>query len=318
MLNAEEIALTILDQEGGGLFAEIHKVISCLIHYEKQLVSVSVDWTNEFFPYKKTANENGWDLYFEPIKAPVSRSTAKDPEAICVDSTSVHHELHDQCCTAPWIAYDQHLPYRKFVHEKLMRYLHLKPDITEKCESYYQTSMKGYRCIGVHARIARAHAWLVPGHRLPGFEDYFKEIDKILKKNPDIPTKIFVASDSHMGIEKFKARYGDMVIYIDAHRSQEEQDPCTMYTNGKFLKEHKDIWHKTKQGYFGGMTALLDCLLLSKCEYLIFTTSNLAFFASYYNPLIKGIYLPKGVPLKECVMKKRPDFKIINPFIYPQ
>lgn len=310
------IDLTIGIQEGGGFFAELHKVMQCLIYYEKDLSQVHVDWSDEFFPYKDGAHENGWNLFFEPIQLSQKRFQSEDTKKIIENSTANHHELHDQCCTAPWIAYDQYLPYRKFVHEKLTRYIRLKPEIQAQWDEFYTANMKGYTCIGVHARIARQHAWLVPGKRLPQVADYCKEIDRLIRQHRGEPVKLFVASDSHQAIQQFKERYKEKIVCIEAFRSDKDQDPCIMYTSGEYLKKNKDVWHEKKHQYFGGLTTLLDCLLLSKCDYMIHTTSNLAFFAAYYNPEVKSIYLPKGVPLKQCAMKDNP--RIVNPLLNPE
>ncbi len=314
---AQPIDLIVAPQEGGGFFAELHKVIQCLIHYEKDLIRAHVDWTDEFFPYKDGADENGWDLFFEPIPIAHKTTLAADVQKVISNSTAEFHELHDQECTSPWIAYDQFLPYRKYVNEIITKYIHLKPAVQQEWDAFYTAHMKGYTCIGVHARIARQHAWLVPGKRLPSLEDYYNEIDSLLKKHRGAKIKIFVASDSHQAIKQFKERYGDQILHIEAYRSQEDRDPCIMYTSGKYYKTHKDAWHADKHRYFGGLTTMLDCLLLSKCEYVIHTTSNLAFFSTYYNPEIKSIYLPKGVPLKDCKMKKNPSVPIVNPVLNP-
>ena len=311
---SKPIDLTVQIQEGGGFFAELHKVMQCLIHYE-DLAQVYVDWTDEFFPYKDGADENGWDLFFEPIQLSSKRSHSEKAQKIIVNSTAQHHELHDQCCTAPWVAYDKYLPYRRLIHEKLTKYIRLKPAIQNEWDAFYDAQMKGYKCIGVHARIARQHAWLVPGKRLPQLNDYFQEVDYLLAKHVGEKIKVFVASDSHQAVKKFKEKYGNQVIFIEAFRSDADRDPCIMYTSGSYYKTHKDAWHEQKHRYFGGLTTLLDCLLLSKCNYLIHTTSNLAFFATYYNPEIKSIYLPKGVPLKQCAMKGNPN--IVNPQLNP-
>ncbi len=309
------VDLEIKIQIGAGFFAELHKVVQTIIHYEERgFAAIDVDWRDEFFPYKDDPHENGWDVFFEPIELKPLAATAQ-PEKITIASTADFHEMHDQVCTAPWIAYKQYLPYRAFILEKLNQYAKIKKSITQLSDNFYLEYMQHKKCIGVHARIARAHAWLVPGRRLPSLEDYYREVDKLLEKYSGQDIMIFVASDSHQAIGKFKLRYGEKVKYIEAHRSPEEQDPCTMYTKGKFMMEHKDIWHKEKHGYFGGLTTFLDCLLLSRCDYIIHTTSNLAFFATYYNPEIQSIYLPKGVPFKHCRFKDDPAIhnKLLNP-----
>ncbi len=310
------INLTITTHIGAGFFAELHKVVQTIIHFENRgIKQVHVDWTDEFFPYKDGAHENGWDLYFEPI--PTKDAFRHTPaESITIASTADFHELHDQVCTAPWVAYKQYLPYRKFVRETLDRYIKIQQPILDTANNFYETKLRNKICIGVHARIARAHAWLVPGKILPTLESYFAQVDKLLEKHDGQDVIIFVASDSHQAIGQFKDRYGDQVAHIDAFRSAQDQDPCIMYTKGAYMKEHPDVWHKEKHKYYGGLTTLLDCLLLAKCDYLIHTTSNLAFFACYFNPELQSIYLPKGVPLKKCRYAENPN--IINDFLNPE
>ncbi len=170
-------------------------------------------------------------------------------------------------------------------------------------------------CIGVHARIAKQHRSLIPGKKIPKFEDYFEEVDSLLEKHQHDQVVIFVASDSHIGIKAFKDKYKDKVIHINAYRSPENNDPCLMYTSGEQLKQNKELWHRIKHKTFGGLSTLLDCLILSKCNYMIHTTSNLAFFATYFNPDIETVYLPKNVQYEECRYNGDPEIK--NPYLNP-
>lgn len=309
------VDLTITTQEGGGLFAELHKIVQTIIHFEERgFDRIHIDWTDEFFPYKDDAHENGWNLFFEPI--PTNKvSTNAETEKMIVESTSVYHELHDQVCTAPWVAYKKYLPYRQFVYEILNKYIKIKPHITDITNDFYENKMRGKLCIGVHARIARAHAWLVPGKKLPTLDDYFAEIDKLIAQHDGQEIVIFVASDSHHAVKQFKERYGTKAVHIDAHRSEFDNDPCIMYTQGEFMKKHPEVWHQKKHGYFGGFSTIQDCLLLAKCDYLIHTTSNLAFFSCYFNPELESIYLPKAIPFKHCRYRNNKEIqnKLLNP-----
>lgn len=314
LFKSNPVDLTIKMHAGAGFFAELHKVMLALIHYEERgLAHVHVDWTDEFFPYKDGAKENGWDLFFEPIPTiPIGSNTQIDQITI---ESGITHELHDQVCTAPWVAYKKYLPYRQFVQETMNKYIKIKPHILFKRDQFYEQHMQDKICIGVHARIARAHAWLTPGRKLPTLDDYFAEIDTLLEKHADQDVIIFVASDSHDAVDQFKKRYDKQAIYIDAYRAYDDRDPCIMYTMGEYMRNNPDVWHRQKHKYAGGESTMLDCLLLAKCDYLIFTTSNLAFFSCYYNPDIEAIYLPKAVPFKRCRYKDDPEIKnkTLNP-----
>jgi len=314
LFKSNPVSLTVKMHEGAGFFAEMHKLMLALIHYEERgFARVYVDWTDEFFPYKDDAHENGWDLFFEPIPAdPISKNTPVDEITI---NSGITHELHDQVCTAPWVAYKKYLPYRQFVHEKMNKYIKIKPHILLKRDQFYEQHMQDKICIGVHARIARAHAWLMPGKKLPTLDEYFAEVDALLEKHADQEVIIFVASDSHDAVDEFRKRYKETAIYIDAHRANADRDPCIMYTMGEYMRNNPEVWHKQKHKYSGGESTMLDCLLLAKCDYFIHTTSNLAFFSCYYNPDIEAIYLPKAVPFKQCRYKDDPQVmnKALNP-----
>lgn len=300
-----------------GFFYELLQIMESLIHYEHEgLASVHIDWTHEFFPYKDSPHENGWDLYFEPIYISAPNNI---PTSLCqVQVSDRYHELHTNECVAPWILYDQYLPYRSFVNQKLTQYIHIKKHIQERVESFFNTHIKGFFCIGVHVRFSSAHHREVPGGHLPTLEEYFKEVDTIIRSNPEKNIKIYVASDSHYAINKFKERYPRNLLYIEAFRAQKSEEPHLLDQNGaasaKYWMDHPDEWHLKKPGYYGGLTSLLDCLLLARCDYLIHTVSNLSTFVCFFNPTIKSVYLPRNTPYKACFLTNGP---IKNQFLNP-
>ncbi|HRN78496.1 MAG TPA: nodulation protein NodZ [Candidatus Dependentiae bacterium] len=302
----------ILTHLGAGFFAEFGKVISSLIHYELDGIrSMYVDWTDQFFPFKDKPYENGWDLYFEPVI--IEESIDPSEPVYEVGNCSVH-ELHDQLCVAQWIRYDDYLPYRLFVHEKINQHIHIKKHISDEVDSFYKKYMQDNVCIGVHVRYAKAHVNETPnGH--PSLDTYCKEVNDLLKRHSADKVKIFLASDSHVVINHFKRLYKEKLIYIDTYRATAKEDPGLIYENSNYWITHPDHWHKAKPGYQGGLGALMDCLLLAKCDYLIHITSNVSTYVCFFNPYIKSIYLPRKVPFKHC--RYRGDKSIRNKFLNP-
>lgn len=312
------VDITVQSAEGAGFFAELHKVMQNIMYWEKEgIVRVQPLWNDVFFPYKNSdsPDENGWDLFFEPIKAPCTKGDELEEIKKIYDVSGGHHEMHDQICAVPWIKYDQYLPYRQYVHEKLKKYVQIKPHILDQMDAFYDKHLKGHVCIGVHARMARAHRGLIPGYRSPTLEEYYDEVERLIKEHSGKPIKIFVASDNHDAVGAFKERFGDRVTYISAFRVWNGDDPCFIYTKGGYLRNNLDVWHKIKQKSFGGVTTLLDCLLLSRCDYLVHTTSNLAFFATYFNPEIKATFLPRNAPMVDCRFKQKDSIR--NPLLNP-
>lgn len=298
---------------GAGFFCELRKVIENIIHFEPDGIrSFYVDWTNEFFPFKNKPYENGWDLYFEPIVFDTSSINKNEP-CRTVGNCGVH-ELHDQICVAQWLRYDDYLPHRLYVNGIIKKYIVIKQHIKDYVESFYEQYMKGYVCIGVHVRYASIHACETPqGH--PSLDVYCAEINKLLAFHHDKKIKIFLASDSNEVINYFKKIYAEKLVYIDTYRASGAEDPGLMYERSWYWQTHQSEWHTAKPGYKGGFGVLVDCLLLSKCDYFIHVTSNVSSFVTFFNPHIKSIYLPRTVVFKPC--RYYGDKDIRNKFLNP-
>lgn len=147
------VSITTKTHLGAGFFAKFKKVLLNLIHYEQSGIrSCSIDWTNEFFPYKTTPNENGWDLYFEPIIVDQNQMNSSEP--IHQAGNAQTHDLHDQTCVAPWLRYNEYLPYRLFAHKKLNDHIKIKPHILDQVNNFYNKNLANNICIGVHVRYA--------------------------------------------------------------------------------------------------------------------------------------------------------------------
>ncbi len=296
------INLVVKTQVGAGFFSEFLKVVGSIIHYEDERVnSACVDWTNQFCPYKDDPHENGWCLYFDPIHMGKEDNTASLSKNHTLEICDVVPPgVHQYYCNEQFIKYDKFLPCRNFVHEKIMKYIYIKKEILNFVDDFYKQNMQGCICIGVHCRHSWAHACEVPGRQLPTLQEYFSEIDALLYANPDADIKIYIASDSHQAMNAFKERYGSRSLCIDAFRSGEREEAHVISANTSYWINNPEEWHKKKPGFAGGVTVLYDCLLLSRCDYLIHTTSNLATASTFFNPDIKSIYLPRTAPCVSC------------------
>lgn len=298
------VDLTIKTHRGAGFFAELTKVVASIMHYEQEGFSrIYVDWTDEFFPYKNDPQENGWDVYFEPICLNNRRNPARAVQG------EGFHELHDQICNAQWISYEQYLPYRMHVSEIIQKYIHIKKCIRRQAEDFFKKNMRNALLIGVQVRFAQTHAQEVPGGKAPKLSEYCQKIEEILRKNQHRNIKIYIASDSNYAMSYFKKKYKEKVICIDAFRASGAEDPHLIYENPFYWTKHPKEWHQKKPGFYGGLTVLLDCLLLAKCDYFIHTTSNVATFVSFFNPKIKSLYLPINAPYISCRFKNDPSIK---------
>ena len=293
------------DQARGGFFSEFNNLIANLIYYEQEgIKSVYVDWTHPRFLYKDNPEDNGWDLYFEPLVVNLTKNTHQP-------TTTVYgvqnHELHDHHCSCIWMRYDDYLPFRLFAHQKIQQHIRIKKHILKTVDTFYTQHLKNHTSIGVHVRYAKKHAREAPfGH--PSLDEYKKAVNKLMKKY-NKKAKIYLATDSYEVIKDFTKTYGKKMIYLDTYRAE-----GTLDHNQAALKDNEH-YHELKAGYRGGLGALMDCLLLSKCDYFIHITSNLAKTVSFFNPYIKSIFLPLNAPYVPCRQYGNTDIR--NPFINP-
>jgi hypothetical protein len=83
--------------------------------------------------------------------------------------------------------------------------------------------------------------------------------------------KLFVASDEEQFIQFIEGKFPGLIIKNNLERS---------YDGTPIHLQHRDQF-KIGEG------ALLDCLLLSRCDFLIRTSSCLSFAASQFNPNLR-------------------------------
>ena len=133
--------------------------------------------------------------------------------------------------------------------------------------------MKGSKILGVHIRAAFDKKG---GKRKDVPVDKYMKIIKegLLSGNYD---KIYIATDYQPLFEDIVKKFGDKVIYSDCKRSH----------NGyPVVCGCKKISKKRVGGAIPGEEAIIESILLSKCDHLVHGLSNLSASALYFNPKI--------------------------------
>jgi len=162
---------------------------------------------------------------------------------------------------------------RKEIFNLVQRYIHIKEHIKTKIDIFEKENFKNSFVISVHYRgtdkIAEAP--------YVSYEKVSEEVVKVLKKSGDKKYKIFVATDEQAFLDYMINLFGDRVCYYkDAIRS----------TNGIPVHLDKKLDH-----YKCGEDALVDCILLSRGNFLIRSSSNLSRWSTYFNPNIPVVEL---------------------------
>lgn len=250
---------------GLGFFGEFLIVIGALYLYEAgQFAGVDVEFDSSGTFYEENKGPNWWNYYFEPIT---------------VGSKNNAYTL--QTCNASELNLDLprytefHIP-RLTANRLINKYIHVKPHIQAKVDKIVKENFSKGKTIAVHYRGTDKYLEdpLAPFDLVARHVN--EAIAKLSSKNPSQEIKIFVATDQQSFLNYMLAMYPSAVVY---------------YKEGIRSTDDKAVHTSTlSDPYKLGEDALIDCLLLSRCDYLIKTSSNLSLCAAYFNPHIPMIH----------------------------
>jgi len=189
--------------------------------------------------------------------------------------------------------------WRKETHKVFKKYIKLAPALKERVDHITTNHFKKGNMIGIHYR----HPSHCCEQGIVMLRDYFKEVDSILKENPD--ANIFLATDTDVGVFAFQQKYGSKVGYIrESSRTSLDNLLEWAYARGvsaadevgfidnKGYDIHNEVADKSAGGdpKFG-KDVIVDVYCLANCNWFVHTVSNLSLAVSYINPDVKMILL---------------------------
>ena len=254
-----------------------------------------VKFDNNDNPYRDLRfGNNIWDYYFEPIgglsyddlRLAVEQNQL-DPLKVLKISDFVppgaergyQFQMHfakgifehfERVATFPWGRADLTgdalqawmLKKRQLGRSVVTECLKPKPHILRIVEDYVAGNFAGRFVYGVQIRGTDF------GYALPTRpEQYYEFLDAALEHKPD--AAIFVATDQLQLLRSFEERYGDRVISSSCRRTEGVVAP--------HMEDDSD-------NYKRGEEALVDCLLLSRTDFLLKCAAAIGEFALYFNP----------------------------------
>jgi len=239
-----------------GFFACFNCVLNHLDWCERNAMTPIVYWDERswyYVPWGYNNSYNAWEYYFEPVASinyppPFKIRLKFTPYVPDVIKFSVDH-LYDYS--------------RQEAFEIISKYIRIKPNIQEKIDHFYTHNIASRKTIGIHIRgtdKASEERPITPE----------KIIDAALQYADD-DTQFLLATDEqwmlHRMIELLKGR---TTVYYDCYRSD----------NGKPIQLRQPKPSKAQVGE----DVLVEAMLLSKCDRLIHTLSNVSSVALYFNP----------------------------------
>lgn len=277
--------------------------------------AVSTDDRNAF--YDPEHGENTWDYYFEPpagdracdldarIADPNDSLTADnvvllDDEALWAlhlrDPASVYPypygrwaSMADESSPEAWYA-----EQRQRMRTLLDRYVRVKPHVRAHVDAFREEHLTGRPVLGVHLRgtdkgnrdpkTGRVVASVAPERltRIVPPEEYFPSIDAYLEAHPE--AAVFLATDQQEFVGILAQRYGDRLVTRSGRRG-----------TGRGIGSNP-FQQRDGGGYRKGEEVLVDCLLLSGCDFLLKCTSAVGEFALAWNEKLRGFDLNHHTP----------------------
>jgi len=264
-----------------GVFAEFFAVLGAL-NYAKihQAAEVSVQFSTDIYLDKSIGN-NWWDYFFEPVMminptpVPSQEIHFNNPfyfygkygwnlswsRAICSDTREKPYPIESPT-------------EMKLAAALTKQYIRVKPHIMEKVDQFWTSKLKNNEfVIGIHFRGTDKKR-LYP-YKSPSYTVFEHLIESTLTKYQPSSYRIFIASDETEFIEWAISKYEDNVFYLNHAPRLSASDKAAS----------RGGTHKSKlfSNYDKGETAVMDCLLLSKCNYLIKNRSSLSDISLAFN-----------------------------------
>lgn len=252
------------DPTDAGMFAVLNTVLGALYFYERdQSTGFQVDFNTGRYLDTNTG-PNWWDYFFDPIFLGDDQNAFR------------HYFSLDETVSL----YQKGAMASKFDNCKMIqKYFRLKPEIENEVNEFVATHFNGYYVIGIHHRGTDK----VIEHPLVPYDKTINALTGVINYLQGIgiyQIKIYVASDDQNFLDTVKQKVSFPIIYNQFARS----------TSAISLHDYAGNFYSNN--YQKGKEALLDCLLLSKCNFLIYPgTSSLSDFATYLNPELPGTNL---------------------------
>jgi len=212
----------------------------------------------------------------EDIK--VVRKISKEPNKECRECFSINvfppkmglYNPSDEC--------------RTYANTIIKKYFKIRDIVQDKINKFHEKNMQNKHILGIHIRWGRS---MRPAQGHKPIERYIRFVKKYIIEYPE--TKVFVATNSAEALETMKSNFTKRIIHYNAFRSPNKWEfGIKQKKVGKCIKIGKKV-----AGGRIGEEALIDIVLLSQCDYLLYGASNMPAMALFWNPSLKNKFVCK-------------------------
>ncbi len=251
-----------------GMFGVFLTALGALDFYENEGYGGIYFNLNSGFYYDASVGPNWWEYYFEPLGLSGNVLTRQALTLSQVYDFAFGTLLH--------------MP-RQRGFELIQKYVVVKENILDEVAQFKRDNFQDSYVIGMHYRGTDKIRLEV--NKL-SFEYITEAIKKTIQSVPEDKQnnyRLFIATDEQQFLDYIFQKFNCPIIYTNALRST---DDIAIHDRAGYENGYSN--------YLKGKEALIDCLLLSQCDFLIRTESNLSRAAELFNPTLPVLFLDSG------------------------
>lgn len=261
----------VIHARDSGFFSNLNQVLNNLRHRLGRggIEAARVEWYAgpklPQFSYGNPEDGNLWLRFFEPL--PFDTIPAETFE------TDIYARI-TMTGRIAYAMYKLHWRWRRNYYRTFRHYIRIKPHILGRADAIHRAQVAGRYCLGAHYRHpAHDSECLNP---IPEPAAFIAALRRKIPRNR--PWVVFLATDAEPAVTAFREAFGErLVLQPGVQRSASLAEGNLHHDN-------------PAAGVALGEQALIDSLLLARCDLLLHVTSNLATAAGYMNPRIKMLY----------------------------
>jgi hypothetical protein len=264
-----------------GFFSHVNRVVNHLHHSlgREGCAAVRVEWhTGEDIPlfvYGTAQDGELWRRFFEPLAFPnAPRNKRVTSDYANLSMTGLH----------AYRMYKRGSGWRTAYGRAFAKHVRVREELRRFVDHLWQGVGGDRRCVGVHFRHS-GHSHECP-REIPQIDAVIDRTRRQLRGEGS--AAVVLATDVREAVDGFRDAFGErLLVQPDVARA-----PAAMTQYDWGLPPCTAL----------GEQALIDALLLARCDVLLHTTSNLATAVGYMNPRLRMIYCePRLVGISETV-----------------
>lgn len=222
---------------------------------------------NEKGEFKGTIN--AWEYYFD------------QPYHVGVEEaySSGNYILSDYSTMREYIPYKDGKSYFQIYWKKaaplvsvLQQYMMPKKEIMDEVTRFFEEHCANKKVLGVHYRGTDKKVFVKNHFLSAALENYLAKVDECVKENnPDV---VLLCTDDKEAISAFSEKYSGKVVFSNAFRADAGDTEGIHLKKGNIRENHN---------YLLGKEVIVDVMLLSMCDYFVFSHSNVATTVMFLN-----------------------------------